>query len=84
VSDVRPRTDVTDPDAVERLVAIALQRFGHLDGAFNNAGQGHRPTPLAELDPADFARALAVNRVGIFLCLRAELRQLADGGRSST
>jgi NAD(P)-dependent dehydrogenase (short-subunit alcohol dehydrogenase family) len=73
-------TDVTDPDAVERLVATTLERCGRLDGAFNNAGQGHRPTPLAELDPAEFTRTLEVNLAGVFLCLRAELRQLAPGG----
>jgi NAD(P)-dependent dehydrogenase (short-subunit alcohol dehydrogenase family) len=73
-------TDVTDPDAVERLVATPVERFGRLDGAFNNAGQGHRPTPLAELDPAEFMRTLEVNLVGVFLCLQAELRRLGEGG----
>jgi NAD(P)-dependent dehydrogenase (short-subunit alcohol dehydrogenase family) len=73
-------TDVTDPDAVERLVATTLERFGRLDGAFNNAGQGHLPTPLAELDPTEFTRVLDVNLVGVFLCLRAELPRLAAGG----
>jgi NAD(P)-dependent dehydrogenase (short-subunit alcohol dehydrogenase family) len=73
-------TDVTDQDAVERLVASTVERFGRLDGAFNNAGQGHLPTPLAELDPTEFTRVLSVNLVGVFLCLRAELPRLAAGG----
>jgi NAD(P)-dependent dehydrogenase (short-subunit alcohol dehydrogenase family) len=73
-------TDVTDPDAVERLVATTVERFGRLDGAFNDAGQGHLPTPLAELDPTEFTRVLDVNLVGVFLCLRAELPRLAAGG----
>jgi NAD(P)-dependent dehydrogenase (short-subunit alcohol dehydrogenase family) len=73
-------TDVTDGPAVERLVTTARERYGRLDGAFNNAGHGHRPTPLAELDPADFERTLAVNLRGVFLCLRAELAALAAGG----
>jgi NAD(P)-dependent dehydrogenase (short-subunit alcohol dehydrogenase family) len=73
-------TDVTDPDAVERLVATTVERFGRLDGAFNNAGHGHLPTPLAELDPTEFTRVLDVNLVGVFLCLRAELPRLTAGG----
>jgi NAD(P)-dependent dehydrogenase (short-subunit alcohol dehydrogenase family) len=73
-------TDVADPDAVERLIITTLERFGRLDGAFNNAGQGHLPTPLAELDPTEFTRVLEVNLVGVFLCLRAELPRLAAGG----
>jgi NAD(P)-dependent dehydrogenase (short-subunit alcohol dehydrogenase family) len=73
-------TDVTDGRAVERLVALTCERHGRLDGAFNNAGHGHRPGPLAELDPAAFDRTLAVNLRGVFLCLRAELAALAGGG----
>jgi NAD(P)-dependent dehydrogenase (short-subunit alcohol dehydrogenase family) len=73
-------TDVTDGRAVERLVAMASDRYGRIDGAFNNAGQGHRPVPLADVDPADFDRVLAVNLRGVFLCLRAELAALAAGG----
>jgi NAD(P)-dependent dehydrogenase (short-subunit alcohol dehydrogenase family) len=73
-------TDVTDGPAVERLVALTCERYGHVDGAFNNAGQGHRPTPLGEIDTAEFDRVLAVNLRGVFLCLRAELAALAAGG----
>jgi NAD(P)-dependent dehydrogenase (short-subunit alcohol dehydrogenase family) len=73
-------TDVADAPAVERLVATAVDRFGRLDGAFNNAGSGHPPTPLAELEPADFEAVLAVNLRGVFLCLRAELAEMTSGG----
>jgi NAD(P)-dependent dehydrogenase (short-subunit alcohol dehydrogenase family) len=73
-------TDVTDGPAVENLVTTTVRRCGRLDGAFNNAGHGHRRAPLAELDPADFDRALAVTLRGVFLGLRAELAELADGG----
>jgi NAD(P)-dependent dehydrogenase (short-subunit alcohol dehydrogenase family) len=73
-------TDVTDAAAVERLVSTAVGRYGRLDGAFNNAGEGHRPTPLAELDPADFDKTLDVNLRGVFLCLRFELPAMTAGG----
>jgi NAD(P)-dependent dehydrogenase (short-subunit alcohol dehydrogenase family) len=42
-------TDVTDPASVKRLVDLTLERFGRLDAAFNNAGSGHMPAPLAEI-----------------------------------
>jgi NAD(P)-dependent dehydrogenase (short-subunit alcohol dehydrogenase family) len=73
-------TDVTDATAVERLVASALERYGRLDGAFNNAGSGQRPTPLAELAPEEFDGVLDVNLRSVFLCMRAELKQLVSGG----
>jgi NAD(P)-dependent dehydrogenase (short-subunit alcohol dehydrogenase family) len=38
-------TDVSDPDAVERLVATAVEELGGIDVAVNNAaGGGHAPT----------------------------------------
>jgi NAD(P)-dependent dehydrogenase (short-subunit alcohol dehydrogenase family) len=73
-------TDVTDIAAVERMVAAAVGRYGRLDGAFNNAGEGHRPAPLADLDVDVFDRTLDVNLRGVYLCLRAELGELASGG----
>jgi NAD(P)-dependent dehydrogenase (short-subunit alcohol dehydrogenase family) len=73
-------TDVTDAAAVERLVASALERYGRLDGAFNNAGSGQRPTPLAELAPEEFDGVLDVNLRGVFLCMHAELKHMVSGG----
>jgi NAD(P)-dependent dehydrogenase (short-subunit alcohol dehydrogenase family) len=73
-------TDVTDAAAVERLVGTAVERFGRLDGAFNNAGGGHRPAPLAELAPEEFDAVLDTNLRGVFFCMRAELKQMASGG----
>src|SRR3989442_12557110 len=43
-------TDVTDADAVARLVGQTVATFGRLDVACNNAaGGGHPPTPLAQV-----------------------------------
>lgn len=41
--------DVTADDAPERIVALALQRFGRIDFLINNAGAGS-PKPLHETD----------------------------------
>jgi NAD(P)-dependent dehydrogenase (short-subunit alcohol dehydrogenase family) len=73
-------TDVTDAASVEQMVAAAVARYGRLDGAFNNAGEGHRPAPLADISVDDFDRTLAVNLRGVFLCMRAELVELGSGG----
>ncbi len=47
-------TDVNDAASVERLVERAMEEFGRLDAAVNNAGGGHPPVPLADLDPVEF------------------------------
>ncbi|QKW33004.1 glucose 1-dehydrogenase [Actinomadura sp. NAK00032] len=74
-------TDVTDPEAVERLVQRAVGEFGRLDAAVNNAaGGGHPPTPLAEVAVADFDSALAVTLRGVFLCMKHQIPAMLDTG----
>lgn len=77
--------DLTDGAAVDAVVGAAVAEFGRLDGAFNNAGvsggqigQGGRR--LAEWDESAFDQAIAVNLKGVWLCLRAELRQMVEQG----
>jgi NAD(P)-dependent dehydrogenase (short-subunit alcohol dehydrogenase family) len=67
-------TDIGDPASVATMVARAVEEFGRLDIAFNNAaGGGHPPTPLADVAIEDFDSALAVNLRGTFLCLKYEI-----------
>lgn len=73
-------TDVTDPAAVERLVGRTLVAYGRLDVAFNNASQGHQPTPLADLSVEEFDRALSVNARGVFLAMRYEIATMLTSG----
>jgi len=73
-------TDVADPDAAERLVRQTVEAFGRLDAAFNNAGDGHMPAPLADLALADFDTALRVNARGIFLMMKHQIPAMLAGG----
>jgi NAD(P)-dependent dehydrogenase (short-subunit alcohol dehydrogenase family) len=74
-------TDLADADAVARMVERTVAELGGLDVAFNNAaGGGHPPTPLTEVDVADFDSALAINLRGTFLCLKHELAAIGEGG----
>ena len=74
-------TDVADPRSVERLVTQTVETYGRLDAAFNNAGAGHQPMPLADVKVEDFDRTIAANLRGIFLCLKFEIAaMLASGG----
>jgi NAD(P)-dependent dehydrogenase (short-subunit alcohol dehydrogenase family) len=74
-------TDVTDPASVEALVERAVSKYGRLDVAFNNAGSGHQPVPLAELAVDEFDQVLAVNARGVFLAMKHEIAAMqATGG----
>jgi NAD(P)-dependent dehydrogenase (short-subunit alcohol dehydrogenase family) len=74
-------TDVTDPAAVARLVERAVQTYGRLDAAFNNATDGPMPAPLAELDVDGFDRAIRANIHGTFYGMKYQIpAMLASGG----
>lgn len=75
------RTDVTDPDEIQRAIDAAITTFGGLHLAHNNAGIVHGPAELHELDLATWQRVQAVNATSVFLCLQAEIRHMrASGG----
>jgi len=73
-------TDVSDPISVERLVQQTLDVYGRLDVAFNNAGDGHMPTSLADIKVEDFERAIRVNLMGVFLSLKYEIPAMLRSG----
>ena len=74
--------DVTRPADVEALVAAAVDTFGRLDCAHNNAGVEGAYGRTAESAEEDFDRTCAVNLKGVFLCLKAEIARMltGDGG----
>jgi NAD(P)-dependent dehydrogenase (short-subunit alcohol dehydrogenase family) len=75
------RADVSDAGSMRDLVDQALAAYGRLDAAFNNATAGPRPAPLAEIDPAEFDRGIAVNVRGTFLGMKYQVpAMVATGG----
>jgi len=68
--------DVSDEAAVARLVAAAIGQYGRLDFAHNNAGIGAPPAAMHEADRGAFDRVMAVNVVGVWLCLKYEAREM--------
>lgn len=75
--------DVARAADCDALVQQALQHFGRLDCAVNNAGIAEGPPARMLADYPDdlWARLIDVNLTGVFHCLRAELRAMRDGGR---
>jgi meso-butanediol dehydrogenase / (S,S)-butanediol dehydrogenase / diacetyl reductase len=72
--------DVTDREAVRGVVARAAERFGRLDGWFNNAGM-NSPMPFLEITEENFERIMRVNAIGVLIGIQeAAKRFLAQGG----
>lgn len=69
-------TDVTDPDEAEAMVDTAVEEYGRLDYAFNNAGIGGEQAEVAEYPPEQWRAVIDVNLVGVFNCMRAEIRRM--------
>ncbi|MFD5947004.1 SDR family NAD(P)-dependent oxidoreductase [Streptomyces collinus] len=68
--------DVARAADVEAAVAAAAEHFGSLDVAVNNAGVFRGGAPLADLAEEDWHTQLGTNVTGVFLALRAEIRQM--------
>jgi NAD(P)-dependent dehydrogenase (short-subunit alcohol dehydrogenase family) len=73
--------DVTRESEVKSVVEKAVERFGRIHAAVNNAGVEGKFGPVHELQESEFDRIIGVNLKGIWLGLKYEIRHmLAHGG----
>ncbi len=74
---VHVKADVSVEADVERLVATAIDTYGRIDAAFNNASPGGGILkPLADFTTEDFDTTMATNLRSVWLCMRAEIRAM--------
>ncbi len=72
------RVDISIEDDVANMVATAVERWGRLDCAVNNAALPPDSAPIVDLDITTFDRIVAVNLRAVALCLKYELRQMVS------
>jgi NAD(P)-dependent dehydrogenase (short-subunit alcohol dehydrogenase family) len=78
---VHVAADVAVEVDVERCVRAAIDAYGRLDGAFNNASPGGGVfKALADFTQVDFDETIAGNLRSVWLCMRAEIRAMTAGG----
>ena len=91
-SAVGTAVDVTDPAAVDRLIATALKRFGRLDIVVNSAAldpkfesgsKNAHATSFEEFPLESWNQALDVNLTGMFLVCQAAARAMKETGKGS-
>lgn len=70
------KTDVTKADEIESMVEETIQRFGHIDILFNNAGGWFDQHSVVETSEESWDRVMNVNLKGTFLCSKYVLPKM--------
>lgn len=73
-------TDVRDAQQVQALVAAAVETYGGLHCAFNNAGVLPAGALLANVEEAAFDQVIAVDLKGVFLSMKYEIQHMLKAG----
>lgn len=68
--------DVKDPKYAQALVDLAVQKFGQLDGAFNNAGMVGDMGSVPEMGVDTWQDVLATNLTSAFFAAKAQIPEL--------
>jgi 3-oxoacyl-[acyl-carrier protein] reductase len=66
--------DVSDREAVDAMVAAAVDALGGLDVVVANSGVAARAAAVADVDPAEWRRVLGTDLDGAFWTARAAIR----------
>src|SRR5690606_3178908 len=74
------KVDTSDPKAVEKAFADAVERFGKVDIIFNNAGISGEQVPLEQSSTENWRRVSSVNGEGVFNVLKYGILAMRKSG----
>jgi len=74
------RCDVTQGEEVTAALDQAVNTFGRLDIAFNNAGAEQKVNATADITEQEWDRIIAINLRGVFLCMKYEIPLMLQYG----
>ncbi|WP_243321277.1 glucose 1-dehydrogenase [Geothrix sp. SG200] len=77
------QNDVGDEEAVASMFSDIVSRHGRLDMAVNNAGINTESKTLADSDTHAFRAMLETNVLGLYHCMKLEIRQMLAQGHGS-
>jgi 2,5-dichloro-2,5-cyclohexadiene-1,4-diol dehydrogenase 1 len=77
------RTDVREPAQVEAMVALAVQEYGRLDCASNNAAASASYSLTPDISLEQWNMALSVTLTGVWLCMKYEIPAMLAAGAGS-
>lgn len=68
--------DTSKEESVQSAIDQTIKKFGRLDIAINNAGIGGNSAQTVDQSLSEWQRVMAVNVNGVWLCQRAQIRQM--------
>jgi len=68
---------------IKAMVDTAVNTYGGLDYAFNNAGMGGDPALLHEYDDDNWQQVINVNLTGVYRCMKYEIAAMLPSGAKS-
>jgi len=74
------KTDVRISDEAKNMADRAVEAFGRLDIAFNNAGINEDAVTVSRCAEDSWERMIDTNLTGVFLCMKYELPKMRDSG----
>lgn len=74
------KTDVTKATEVEAMANKAVETYGRLDCAFNNAGFGGEIALITDSKEETWDRVIAINLKGVWLCMKYEVPHMLKQG----
>ena len=74
------KTDISRSEDCKAMVAFAIEEYGRLDFAFNNAGTGGESGLLHELSDENWQRVINTNLSGTFYCIKHEIPAMLQSG----
>jgi NAD(P)-dependent dehydrogenase (short-subunit alcohol dehydrogenase family) len=72
--------DVTKSADVQHMVMSAVEQYGGLDYAFNNAGFVGSTAGVVETSEEDWQRVVGTNLTGVWLCMKYEIPEMLKRG----
>lgn len=72
--------DLGSEEAIQGLVKATVDRFGRIDGAFNNAAVEQHNKPLAELSSGEWDKVIRINLSAVFYCMKYQVKAMLNQG----
>ncbi len=74
------KTDVSKPAEMEALVNFAVQTYGKLDIAVNNAGIGGELNPIADMSIEGWQKVISINLSSLFYGMKYQIQAMLKSG----